>query len=204
MRSWRRYGRTTLLVVIALAVIIAGSLLLKWLGLDPNAFAAVASAAAAIAAFGSARESSSTARDALRALSFATKPTLRLQLFNYSSGDDAQFLVENVSMYPVERAIVTYRLRDGATGTHEIGELKARNTPWDQTSNILGPHDWVRFGIQWPQGASGKDIITVDYWGKYGTTGWRATYEAEWTFSSDGHTSSTGAALGVTSDLELT
>lgn len=68
--------------LLVLAIIGVGFLPLKGLGINAGLIAALASSLAAVASFMSATESSKTARDALRALSFATKPHLEVKLFN--------------------------------------------------------------------------------------------------------------------------
>ena len=201
-RWWARRRKTVLVVIGSLAVLIVGSLLLKWIGLDANAFAAVASALAAIAAFASARESSDTARQAIRALAWATKPVLRVRLFNYQQGDQPTLIIENISMYPVARATVRWKMRDGSRGQREIPGIEALKGPFDVGNETrLALNDRV----QLPQlyGTDGTDLVTIDYWGPNGPVGWRITWRGEWTFHSDGQIASMGVSLGIVSDEEL-
>lgn len=203
MKRWReRRWRLALVVVVSVAILVLGSLLLKWIGLDPNAFAAVASALAAIAAFGSARESSDTARQAIRALAWATKPVLRVRLFNYDRNGQPTLIIENTSMHPVARATVRWKMRDGSRGQQEITGIEPLKGPFDVSNETrLAPNE----RIQLPQlyGRDGTDLVTVDYWGANSPLGWRITWRGEWTFHSDGQTASMGASLGVVSDEEL-
>ncbi|MEV8214997.1 hypothetical protein [Leifsonia sp. NPDC077715] len=200
-RWWERRWRTVLIVILALALIVVGSLLLKWLGLDSNAFAAVASALAAIAAFASARESSATAREAARALAFATKPSLHLEIFNLDN-PPLMLSIENTSLHRIGGANVRWELRDGRTGNKQLGPLEGRAVPYAPHPGSrgiayelvdLGPFEWT----------NGRDYISVDYWGVNSSVRWRLKFEALYQYSSDGRRTGTGFGQRIVSDEEL-
>jgi hypothetical protein len=167
-----------LLCIVAVAALYF--LLVNVLGIDASAVAAIASAVAAFAALGSANASSDTARDALRALSFATKPVLRVQRYNDQEGSDVLLVISNVSLHEIARARVTWRLRDGRTGSEELGGLEGRRTPAMGAITGESPsYPQINLG-QHPGEVDGKDVVTIEYWGTQGPTGWR--FVAEWNF----------------------
>lgn len=185
--AWTR--RRPWLILVAGVVALAGlAWLLAALGWDPNIIAAAASAVAAIAALASSVASANTARDATRALSYATKPILRFELSGNavvinSGTSDFEFSpvtlrISNVSTETIGRASVSWRLRDGQTGHIELGPLKGRRHPHDGKSPVRpSAYDWIELGKPTPRESSGVDRVTVDYWGVYGSIGWRRVVE---------------------------
>jgi hypothetical protein len=173
-RWWKHRRKTVVIVASAILILVVGSLLLKWLGFDSNAVAAVASALAAIAAFASARESSSTARDAMRALSLSSKPEPRLECWD--DDDQLKLVIRNESTHPIARAQVSWKLRDGQRGTKELGTLAgiriaSQGLNWGNEGPMY-PHVIL---TPYPGRIDGVDEVTLDYWGTNGPMGWRLT-----------------------------
>lgn len=167
MQWWRKNRRVVLIVVGAVVVCVAGSYALKLLSIDATAFAAIASAVAAIAAWSSARESSGTARDAIRALSLSSKPDPIVQV--YDAEDWIMITVSNNSLHPIQRSRISWKLRNGETGTQDLGFLQPQ-----------GLGQWANRGAQYPairlpliDRESGVDEVTLDFWGTNGPVGWR-------------------------------
>jgi hypothetical protein len=200
---WVRRWKTVVLVIGGLAVIILGSLALKWMGLDPNAFAAVASALAAIAAFASARESSSTARDAIRALSLSSKPAPSLTMFDIEGL--LAITVANESVHPISRGTIAWKLRNGQRGTTDLGEIPGiRIASKGLTIGNPGPSRQYNV-LPHPGRVNGIDEVTLDYWGTNGPIGWRIvqTFNHQYTTGSlpDG-TGTSGYSAGSPSKTE--
>lgn len=160
-------------------------IILEWLRLDAGAIAAGASALAAVAAWASATTSSNTARDALRALSYATKPVLSVQIFNLDE-EGSHLLIVNESSNPIARLRVTWRYRDGSSGSREYGYLpgtKRFGAPAD--GRVI--HEFGNKGQN-----SGTDAITIDYWGTAGPVGWRIPLSWKHDYTSNERTSTYG------------
>jgi hypothetical protein len=198
----RKHGRTIILIVVAIAALVGGSFLLRLLNIDPNAFAAAASAAAAIAAFASARESSTTARNAIRALSLTSKPKPRVELLE--NDGDLTLRIINESVHPIDHAEVAWTLRNGVTGS--------------RTLPTLAGHQIVSEGLSWgsrgpsypsivitpnPGRVSGVDKVTLDYWGTNGPIGWRQNFETNHVFTSTGDTGGYSVSTLPISETEL-
>lgn len=163
-------------VSVGLVVIAGGYALLKWAGLDANAIAAVASTGAAIAAFASARESSTTARDAVRALSWGAKPLVNVEVSIPGLSEHHLAYVQNESMHPIAEAVVRWTLQDGNTGQRSYKWLRGRDIPLSNVRRIgdMGVHyPPIDHGEFVPPG-QGHDTYEVDYRGANGPTMWRA------------------------------
>lgn len=87
---------------------------------DANAIAAGASAIAGVAAFLSASESGKTAREAIRALSYATKPVIMVTKLN-NDLEGSILSIQNVSMFPISRMRVSWEHPDGSKGHTDHG-----------------------------------------------------------------------------------
>lgn len=162
------------LLLGGVAVIGAAALVFWALGWDPNTIAASASAFAALAAFASAVESRNTARDATRALSYATKPILSVE-FIADAEDRPQLVnISNVSTETIARATLAWTLRDGSTGTLELGPL-AGKPAGGMFPGAAPAYGNIKLGE--PQTSSGTDQLTITYWGIHGSIGWRKVVE---------------------------
>lgn len=121
--------------VASFLALVAGYVVLRWLGIDANAIAAVAGALAAFAALGAASESSQTARQATEALALALKPDPYIRLEpgeRMSSAEtEQQFTleIENVSQNPGRLIEIRWRLRDGTAGSQGPASFGGRTTP---------------------------------------------------------------------------
>lgn len=160
----RRWPQRTL--AVAVLVVLAGSVALVLIGVDPNVIAAIASAVAALAALGSATSSNQTARDALRALSYATKPTISIRLFN-DDEQGGQALIVNESEHAIARLTVRGQHRDDSHTTEQYGFVPGIHR--------FGAPAEGRITVPLPNRGrnSGDETLTVDYWGIHGPTGWR-------------------------------
>lgn len=180
-RWWSINWKTGVWIAAALVIIVLGSLLLKFIGLDPNAFAAAASALAAVAAFGSARSSSTAARDAVRALALASKPAASLDVLYERETDESGNLtlnlrVSNNSRNAIMRSELTWTLHDGSTHTRPLGALAG--VIWSPTmSGTISSYPLIR--LPYPT-TPGVDSYQLRYWGSDPSFSWlvTTTYEA--------------------------
>lgn len=184
-----RTFRWVVLIVIIVAVLVAGYVLIENAHLDANLITALVTALAAAFAGWSAflssraaRETTQTARDALRALSWATKPVIGVD--NTTKNVDPHYLVyiQNDSMNAIETASVRWRLRDGRTGERTFGKLAGRNSPKNVSVYVLGA-----WGVHYEPidlgdylATPGDDTFTIEYRGAYGPTTWRTTFTVTW------------------------
>lgn len=179
-----------LVVVGVVIALLAAFVLLTVLHLDVAQMAAYASAVAAIAALFTARESNETARNATRALSYATKPTVTVEAFGGFMGEPAQYVIRNTSTHTISEMVVSWVGRDGERGRDVLQEFRGLSRP-----GAL-PRDMHQIQIN-AGTATGSDTITIDYRGPLGPTKWRMTATWEFHFHSDGETSggSRGASI---------
>jgi len=172
MRRWK----TPAIVVGAVILIVVTYLMLKWSGVDPNAFAAATSAIAAIAAFASARESSATARDAVRALSLSGKPQPELFVLPNTSGTEHSVTIRivNNATNAITRGTLRYQLRTGESGTIPVEPISGARHVYSFDALGTDTRDYL-IPTSAPATVAGRDIVTLDYWGPHGPLGWRAT-----------------------------
>lgn len=170
---------------VAIALIAVTVWLLGW---DPNVIAAGASAIAALAALASAIASNQTARDATRALSYATKPhlTFNLQGMRSPSGDGSEhvaLVIGNTSPQPVGRASISWRRFDGTKGEKELGPLPANG------KGEAGRYEAIYLGPPVPLDVKAEDQFVLEYYGAFGGVGWRraVTYFSRPTTGSYGY-----------------
>ncbi|TFD10905.1 hypothetical protein E3T26_13065 [Cryobacterium sp. TMT1-21] len=160
MRTWIK--RHQLLLIIGfVSVLFVFYVLVDGLSLNVNAIAAGASAIAAFAALAAAAESGNTAKDAIRALSYATKPTISAQ-FSKSDELGGEMLLLNQSPYPIGRLRVSWKYRDGSKGSREYGYIPGISGFGAPPRGTV-THAFGNVGRN-----SGTDAITIDYWGTSG------------------------------------
>ena len=180
MPAWirRHPWITALFTLIGLAAFVAVLVLLKLLfNVEAETVAAAATALAAVFAAVSAASSSQTAREAAQALSYATRPELlfaQVELFRgHGVPGHLGIQVLNGSSYPVNRARLAWNRSNGSQGSVELGYIRPKQSGEQSLYPAIdvGPID---FGVS-------SDDYTLEYWGAYGTTGWRrmVRYTAE-------------------------
>jgi len=165
----RRRGAPSWLWWALAAVLFAGVYVaLTIAGFDVNSIAAFASAIAAFMSLRSARESSDTARNALRALSYASKPELEIDYNDGGMGTEGVALnITNVGIYDAEDLIVEWKLRDGTKGREMRKSIPG-------TGRSGGPtRGRARIEAGNAGQTNGEDSFVVTYRGPMGPTRWR-------------------------------
>ncbi len=173
--------RWTLVIIGILAVLVLGYIGLDVAHLDANLITALVTALAAAFAGWSAylssraaRETTQTARDAVRALSWATKPIMNVGTSLPGLSDHHLVYIQNDSLHPVSTSTVRWTLADGRTGERTFGWLKGRTNPKSSiiVAGAWGVHyDPIDFGDFHTN--SGQDKYEIDYRGASGPTTWR-------------------------------
>lgn len=166
-----------LLVVLVLAYI--G---MKAAAVDANLITALITAVAAAfagwSAYGSsraARESSQTARDAVRALSLTSKPQPSFRLGGRLDGGLANVTVLNYAPHPITRGTLRWKLSDGSQGSTQIDPIPGAGiTTALQIENAPRPARIIELDPA-PQNVDLITEIGLDYWGANGPIGWRQT-----------------------------
>lgn len=154
-------------------------------GAVSGAVAAVAGALAALAALAAARESSRTAKDASRALALATKPIAEMRMsFERSESNFALCTlsvdIENLSLHPIKGGTLRWLLRDGSTGSHPVGEIVGRKTPFGGMFHRAEGVETLVLATSFDDRVGGEDRVTLDYWGGVRDISWRSTLAIEW------------------------
>ncbi|UBQ02746.1 hypothetical protein [Curtobacterium sp. TXMA1] len=191
-----------LVALAALLVIVAGYSALTLLGLNANAISAVATAIAAIAAFASASSSSTAARESVRALSYATKPTLSLDVRTTTTGELTVY-VANGSLQPAVDVVVRWRLRDGRSERRNLGDLRADTL---QSEGLSFGHQGPGVTLEVepaPGPVSGTDRFEVEYGSTLGATRWVAKWEFQVTYQDDGETAGYSQQVVTVGEREL-
>ncbi len=178
-----------LLVVVVL--LIAGYNILQALRINASdvgavsgAVAAVAGALAAFAALGAARQSAATAKDATRALALATKPVAELRM-NIDRSQSQPHLcsmtidIENLSLHPIRGGTLRWVLRDGSSGSHQVGEIKGRLTPSRGMFHRPEGVETLTASEAFDGGIAGVDRVTFDFSGNTREIVWRSILEFE-------------------------
>lgn len=193
------------MALVALVVMTGGSQVVKWLGFDPNGLAAVASAIAALAALGSATQSRDTARDAVRALSYGTKPNLSLEVIEpYMYGLEGRPILASISNnadYPVSRATLRWFLQNGERKEVALGRLEARRYVYAGASGGVASKPESYKSIVLCERGEGPVVERVEltYWGDQGPVGWKRVVEVEHDATSRGMSPrAKGSDLGET------
>lgn len=161
---------------------VGAALAFQLFGFDPNGLAAVASAIAALAALGSATESRNTARDAVRALSYATKPNLSLEVKHQpvlDGGQPVSVALVNHADHPVSRASLRWVLRNGERGEKTFGRLEGRRYYRASDGVAAIPKSYGSILLGDAVEGDGVDRVEVTYWGDYGPVGWRRAVEVK-------------------------
>jgi len=177
MKQWlRRNWKPVTLVAAGVLAIFGLPALLAPLGVDAGAVSATAGAVSAVAAMVAAVQSSSTARDASRALALSTKPQLivepQIVWVDEPHTEQVRVLVRNTSPHRVESAELRWRLRDGSKGSRVLGPLDAApHVPNLLFGNPSSSYDPVL--IPSPGRISGTDEFSLTYTGRFPGTGWR-------------------------------
>lgn len=190
MERWAKSVRSHLpfvlwtLVVIALLVVgyqVFQALKLNAgdIGAVSGSIAAVAGALAAIAALGAARESRKTAQDATKALALATRPLPELRMHIERSEIDPSLTsmtidIENLSVHPMRGGLLRWSLRDGTTGSHAVGEIRGRKTPFGGMIHRAEGVETLLAAAAFNSGIGGVDRVTLDYWGGVRDVTWRS------------------------------
>lgn len=196
-----------IVVLGGIAVLALGSLVSRWLGFDANTIAAMAGALAAIAALAAAVSSSDAARESTRALAYATKPELKVAYWHHQVNDNPArtiIEVEVVGHFDVSRATVSWRFKEGESGSAQLGRILgtgAGTSPELRKAEVdvgLAPKLDAR-GLP----TSGADRIVVDYWGSQGGHGWRQIKEWYTEASEKDGIVSIGSGLRTMNDTPL-
>jgi hypothetical protein len=161
-------------------VIVAAAIAALALGVNGNAVAAVASAIAAVAAMFSAAESGATARDATRALAWATKPSLGVGLARVAETNLEQVGISNQSPYAIKRAVVSWTTKDGRSGSKTLGGLPAGEPTHTMSGLSYRGASWEPFELAPWVNSTGETVVTVDFWGTQSAIGWRLTTRFTW------------------------
>lgn len=204
----KRLMRNPWLVAVGgVAILALGSLISQWLGFDANTIAAMAGALAAIAALAAAVSSSDAARESTRALAYATKPELKVSRRHHQLNDNpARTIidVEVVGQFDMSRATVSWRFKEGASGSAQLGRVLGIGAG---TSSALRKAE-IDVGLAPKVDARGMptpgvDRIVVDYWGSQGGHGWRQIKEWYTEASQVNGRQTVGHGLRLLSDTAL-
>jgi hypothetical protein len=145
--------------------------------------AAVATAAAALIALATAEQSAKAAaaseraaKDALRALSTAGKPSFGLSL----QRSDGRWLLEleNRSLHPVRQAHVRWSLSDETTGSYFVGHLPPSSNGGFLRA-VSPEYANQTFVPELAQSDGGECDVVVTYQGETGPLVWQATYRLQ-------------------------
>lgn len=192
IKAVRAHIPLTVGLFVVVGLLIGGYNIFQALDLDANdiaavsgAVAAIAGALAAFAALGAARESRRTAKDATRALALATKPTPELRMNIERSESDfsvgtMSVDIENLSLHPIKGGTLRWLLRDGSNGSHPVGEVLGRKTPFGGMFHHAEGIVTFLVSSSFDDGIAGEDRVTLDYWGGVRDISWRSTLAMEW------------------------
>lgn len=173
---------TTVLLVVVLAGLIVLAVLVPLSGKQWSAISAVATAVAAIASLLSARASGQSAREsayaatqAIRALSYAAKPSLVLHIGERN--DVWSFVAENVTTHRVAQIEFSWRANDRWSPPIEFAPMEGmtltyQGMKWAQTGvtqKLTVPTD----GSVDPEQVTGLRVV---YAGTTGPTRWTSEY----------------------------
>lgn len=177
-------GRLVWVLCIGVLLVL-GYNLLQQVRADANSVAAVAGALAAFAALHAAKESQRTAQEASRALAMATKPVPEIRMVvNKSESQPGRATmtieVENLSVHPIKGGRLEWLLRDGTSGSHPIGEIRGRLTPYGGMFHSVEGVASIDATPAFNDGIAGEDRVTLDYYGDSRAITWRATLAIEW------------------------
>ncbi|SDT42533.1 hypothetical protein SAMN04489743_2858 [Pseudarthrobacter equi] len=177
---WLRQQSAIFLVLLIIAVIGVMYTILRALNLDADSVAAAAGALAAIAAMIAARQSAATAKDATRALAFATKPmpVVRPKIERSETQPGMCSIaveIENISVHPLRGGTLSWVLRDGTSGTCPVGEIRGRSTPFGGMLHRAQGVEEFLLTPAFDVAISGADKIVLDYWGETRSVHWRTT-----------------------------
>jgi len=187
MKRWlRRNWQGVATAAVCIAVIVGGAWLLQPKGPDAGTISALAAAVSAVAAFLAARQSSATARDASRALSLSTKPQAQILVHIVPTtepfdDEELRITVGNTSAQPMEDAVLTWQLRDGSRGRHELGSIGPAPIARGLSFGAVGSYYPV-LTIPSPGRLDGVDTFTVTFRGRYPEIEWQTSVTARVTY----------------------
>lgn len=184
-QQWLRAQSAVFVILAILAVIGVMYVILRTLNLDADSVAAAAGALAAVSAMIAARQSAATAKDASRALALATKPMPELRMnFERSESDFSLSTmsvdIENLSLHPIKSGTLRWLLRDGSSGSHPVGEILGRKTPFGGMFHHAEGVETLVIATSFDDGVAGEDRVTFDYSGGVRDIVWRSTLAFEW------------------------
>lgn len=155
-------------VVLTLLGLAGLTVLLSQPWVNAGAFTAAASAIAAIGALLAAQQSSAAAKESVRALSYATKPSVWVETLRRGGVD---INLRNRSVYRATSIAVTYQSRSGTVlrRTLPFVDGEGGNLPYPRPQLIS-----LERGF--PTG-DGVDQVIVEYGAEHGETRWRLTLD---------------------------
>ncbi|WP_143469790.1 MULTISPECIES: hypothetical protein [unclassified Leucobacter] len=149
------------------------------LSLFAAAVTALATAAAALFSWRASSSSETAAREATKALSFATKPSIYVDAESRSDPDGSPFVLvqlANTSDFTASDVHLTWKLRDGTVGSRSLGTVLAKDNLYDP-ENLRLPLSQT----------DGVDEYIATYRGPQTTRRWKTI--SQWTFSASGYAS---------------
>jgi hypothetical protein len=201
--QWLRAQSAVFLILGILSVIAVLYVIMQSLKLDADSVAAAAAALAAVSAMIAARQSAATAKDATRALALATKPVPELRMnFERSESDFSMSTmsvdVENLSLHPIKSGTLRWLLRDGSSGSHPVGEILGRKTPFGGMFHRAEGVETLVVATSFDDGVAGVDRVTLDYSGGVRDITWRSTLAIEWEVVEGGWSEKDGVRVANT------
>ncbi|MET3367240.1 UNVERIFIED_CONTAM: hypothetical protein ABIE34_000461 [Jeotgalibacillus campisalis] len=88
--------------------------------------------------------------------------------------------IENLSVHPMRGGRLEWLLRDGTSGSHPVGEIRGRLTPFGgMLHRAEGVEDLIA-AETFNGGTAGVDRVSLDYWGSSREVTFRTTHAIEW------------------------
>lgn len=169
MMRWMR-RRPWMLAALCVLVLVLMYLGVVWFSLDANAVMAAGTTLAAFGALGAAVESSTTARDATRALGLVTRPELLVEIHPPVEGDTFKAIIYSKGSYPVVQTRVQWTLHGRTTKVPALGPLGGGSP---------GAYELPKYEpipIVWPaESPEGTLEVRVEYNGSVPDVLWRIT-----------------------------